>query len=389
VSVSDQAVVLAAGEGRRLRPLTAFRPKPMLAVANRPIIDYVIEALRSVGVERVVVVVGHAHTRLQSHLTETYPDLPTTVVRQERQLGSGHALLRARGTVGGQFLVVNGDTVVPPETVRETALRSHERDAPAVAVRSADRPEQYGVVRTSDDGRVAAIDERPAETDRYLVNAGVYALDESVFDALERTTRHEGELHLPQAVAHLGPVTVRTDEEWFDPATPWELLDATEAVLSAGERAPSPLIAPSATVHETAQVGDRVAIGPGCEIGAGAVVTRYSCVRTNVTVGPNAVLDRTVVDDDARIDAGAVLYDSIVGQGVHVGPNAAAPGGPADVVVDGELYPDRAVGTVVADRVTTGANVTLASGSRVGPNTTVADGATVTGEVPGDAEVVR
>jgi glucose-1-phosphate thymidylyltransferase len=390
VTVPNEAVVLAGGEGRRLWPLTTYRPKPLLTVANRPIIDYVIDALRAVDVDRFVIVVGHGHTRLQTHLTEQYPELEPTVLHQERRLGSGHALQQAEAAVGQEFLVVNGDTVISPEIVRETAARAREDGGPAVAVRVSDRPEQYGVVRTTSDGRVETIEERPAETDRYLVNAGVYALDRSVFDALDRTPSRDGELHLPQAIAHLDPATVRTDERWFDPATPWELLDATESLLSSTDRpGAAATVASSASVHETADLGDAVAIGPGCHVGAGAVVARHSCLRANATVEPNAVVRRTVAGEDSHIGSGAVLHDTIVGPGARVGPNTTAPGGPVDVVIDGQFYPDCPVGSVLADRAETGANVTLSSGCRVGPDATVADGATVSGRVDGDAEVVR
>lgn len=382
------AVVLAAGEGRRLRPLTAFRPKPLLPVANRPIVDYVMEALRAVGVGRVVVVVGHGHSRLQTYLVETYPDVELEFVSQEQQLGSGHALQQAMSAVDREFLVVNGDTVLSPEMVRATEKRRRESGAPAIAVRFADRPEQYGVVETTDD-RVDHIDERPTETDRYLVNAGVYALDLSVFDALEAVSMHAGELHLPHAVARLDPVTVHTDEQWFDPATPWELLDATEAVLSSESRATGDRIAGSALIHDTADLGENIAVGPGCEVGAGAVVRGGSCLRSNVTIGPNAVVHRTVVDEDARIDAGAVLYDSIVGSGAHLGPNTVASGGPADVVIDDQLYTGREVGSVVGDRARIGANVTLSPGVRIGPNANITNGATVAGDVAGGSEVLQ
>jgi glucose-1-phosphate thymidylyltransferase len=119
------------------------------------------------------------------------------------------------------------------------------------------------------------------------------------------------------------------------------------------------------------------------------VVRSGSCLRANVSVGPNVVVQRTVVDEDTRIDAGTVLYDSIVGSGVRLGPNTVSPGGPADVVVDGELYTDCDVGCVVGDRARTGANVTLAPGSRIGPEATIAHGATVVGDVSGGCEVIQ
>ncbi|ELZ69086.1 sugar nucleotidyltransferase, partial [Haloferax prahovense DSM 18310] len=82
-----EAVVLAAGEGRRLRPLTTFQPKPMLPVANRPVVEYVLDALFESGIERVVVVVGHRADRIQSHLSATYSDADIEFVHQDSRLG--------------------------------------------------------------------------------------------------------------------------------------------------------------------------------------------------------------------------------------------------------------------------------------------------------------
>jgi glucose-1-phosphate thymidylyltransferase len=123
IMIPECGVVLAAGEGTRLRPLTHNRPKPMLPAANRPILEHVLETLVEAGVTELVLVVGYKRDRVQEHFGPTFQDIPIRYVVQEKQLGSGHALLQAREAVDEPMLVVNGDRVIEPEMVRAVASR--------------------------------------------------------------------------------------------------------------------------------------------------------------------------------------------------------------------------------------------------------------------------
>ena len=379
-----EAVVLAAGEGRRLRPLTTYQPKPMLPVANRPVVEYVVDALVAAGVERVVCVVGHRADRIQTHLTNRYPDLDLAFVRQERRLGSGHALLVAAAHVGERFLVVNGDNVVDADTVRAAVARAAETGAVAtVAVAHSETPEEYGVV-VVDDGRIADVDEHPTESDTYLVNAGVYVFDRSVFTALDRTPRWGDELRLTDALDHLdGPVTsVLVGEGWLDPSNPWQLLTVTEVLLA---RDGTTSVHPSARIHPTAVVEG--VVGPDCELAPGVVVRGGTCLQENVHVGPNAVVERSVLLTDAQVGAGSVVRDSVVGPGVQLGDGVVSPGGLVDVSLGGTPHANRRLGSVVADRAVIGANVTLEPGSQVEADATVPAGSVVTDPGRDPAEV--
>jgi glucose-1-phosphate thymidylyltransferase len=359
----------------------------MLPVANRPVVEYVVDALLEVGIERLVVVIGHRGDRVKTHLTERYPDVDLTFVTQRSRLGSGHALLQAEEYVGETFLVANGDTVVGAGVVRAVLDRFAET-APAatLAVAESDHPEEYGVV-TLDHGIVADVDEHPVESRGYLVNVGVYALRSSVFDALRGTDAPGGDLDLPGVVARLdGPVTsVRVGGDWLDPSTPWDLLDVTDRLLARREGA---LVDPSARVHASAVVEPGAAVGPGCELCAGVVALAGACLQENVHVGPNSVVERSVLATDVRVGAGAVVRDSVVGAGATIGDGVVSPGGRADVVADGRLYPDVRVGAVVAARATVGAHATLVAGAQIGADAVVHPGVVLSGTVAERAEVV-
>ncbi|QOS14031.1 nucleoside-diphosphate-sugar pyrophosphorylase [Haloferax sp. Atlit-6N] len=383
-----EAVVLAAGEGRRLRPLTTFQPKPMLPVANRPVVEYVLDALFESGIERVVVVVGHRADRIQSHLSATYSDADIEFVHQDSRLGSGHALLLAEGLVSGPFVVCNGDNVVDADIVSSVLERFSTTDSVAtVAVAESDTPEEYGVV-VEDNGRIADIDEHAVDSEGYLVNAGVYVFDDAVFEALRRIPPHDGETRLPDVIHYLdGHVTsVLVNGGWLDPSHPWGLLSVTETLLA---RRHDSAVAESARIHERALVGDHVVVGEDCDVGPGAVISAGSCLQDNVSVGANSVIERSILSTDARVGAGVVLRDSVVGPGATVGDGVVSPGGRADVILEGRLYTDRRLGSIIGDRAEVGANVTLTAGSRVGAEAVVGPGTVLHGDVRERVEVTH
>ena len=191
----DTAVVLAAGEGTRLRPLTRNRPKPMLPAANRPILEHVFDALVEAGVAELVVVVGYKRDRVQNHFGPTYRDVPVTYVTQSKQLGSGHALLQAREAVEGPVLVLNGDRLIDAGTVTAVADRFAETDGPALSVVERRDTSRYGAVEVR-DGYIEKLVEKPRESDYRLINGGVYAFPETIFEEIDATELDEGELAL-------------------------------------------------------------------------------------------------------------------------------------------------------------------------------------------------
>ena len=144
------AVVLAAGEGTRLRPLTKNRPKPMLTAGNRPILEHVLDALVDAGIEKLVVVVGYRRTRVQEYFGPEYRNVPIEYVLQGKQLGSGHALLQARDATAGPLVVVNGDRVIEPGSVTQV-MEAFDAGggSPVMAVIERDDAHEYGGMRLS------------------------------------------------------------------------------------------------------------------------------------------------------------------------------------------------------------------------------------------------
>lgn len=390
----NTAIVLAAGEGTRLRPLTRHRPKPMLPVLSKTILEHIFNSLIESGVTEIIVVVGYKRNRIQSHFGSSYRDVPLTYSIQERQLGTGHALLMTRSHVEETCLVINGDQIVGTGII-DDVVETHQTNDAVATLGLLNRTEigEYGGVLL-EDNFVSEIIEGPRDDRNYRLNTGVYALEPSIFDTIEATPPRNGEYLLTDALRQLIEVgdSVRgivSDGLWVDVAYPWDLLDATECLIDdidwthGGKTA----VNSSAIIHETATISPSAVIEANCEIEPGAVIGPTVSLGQNVTVGANAIVERSIVDTDARIGQNATLVDCIVGQGARIGAGTVAPGGPSSVQIGNSIHENVQLGALLADRVHDGGGSTYVPGTVVGADATIHSGATVRGTIRAEAEV--
>lgn len=393
------AVILAAGEGRRLEPLTNRRPKPMVPVANRPLLEHVLEAVVAAGIDHVVFVVGYRQERIRNHFGDGDEwGIDVEYVEQSTQLGTGHAVLQAEPAVDGPFAVVNGDRIVDPSIVTTVCDRAASGETPTVAVTRVDNPQAYGVVTLEGD-RVVAIDEKPdvpVETGR--INAGVYGFSPAIFEAIRETTT-AGELTitatLNDVASAAGVYAVSYDGRWLDVSNLWDLLAVNAALIGADEAASESTVgeavasettgahADSVSVADDAVLADTVRVGPNVTLGGATAIGR------NATVEAGAVVENAVVFPDAVIGAGAVVRGAIVAGNARIGPNATVAGEPATVVVGDTVHHDVALSGVVGDNATIGAGATLTDGAVVGDDVAAEAGVVVDGRVAPGAVVRR
>jgi len=197
-----QAVVPAAGEGTRLRPLTVDRPKGLVEVAGKPLLSHALETLVGLGVSGVVVVIGYRGAEIRARYGDSFEDTPLTYVRQDERLGLAHALLQADPHVDGDFLCLNGDNVCRADL---GAVVDRHRAAGADVTSlvddvSRERATEGGVFEFDDD-EVAGLVEKPDDPPSTLVPRGFYAFSERIFDACRLVTPAEtGEYELTDAV---------------------------------------------------------------------------------------------------------------------------------------------------------------------------------------------
>src|SRR5881396_1030688 len=164
-----KAVILAAGEGARMGPFTASVPKVMIPVGNRPLLEYVVQALAENGVRDLIFVVGYRRERIQSHFQDGKAfGAHITYVTQTKQLGTAHAIWEARGHLEDPFIVLNGSNMVDARFVEDLLAAAPK---PAVLITQSERPQSYGVV-TVRGKELVAITEKPAEVISNLINTG-------------------------------------------------------------------------------------------------------------------------------------------------------------------------------------------------------------------------
>ena len=392
----ESAVILAAGEGQRLRPLTKHRPKPMLPAATSPILEYVFDALIDAGIDDLHVVVGYKRDRVREHFGPTYRDRTITYHTQEKQLGSGHALMQARESVTGDFLVVNGDEIVSTDTVTAVIDAHSATDVCTLAVVESTAAPLYGAVRL-DGETVTELTEKPGSGAYRLLNIGVYAFGPSFFSTVEQLEREDGELGLTDGITAVldrgGHVRgIKTDGLHSEITYPWDLPALAQTLLTDGHvnepaREPGVYVAETAHVADAATLHGPVVIATDAVVEPEAVVGPNAAVGRNATVEAGAVVRNTVLDADTRVRANATLVDTVTGRGVTVGAGATAPGGPADVCVGTAIHEDQRLGCVLADRVRLGGGSTVAPGLLVGPGATIASGVTLRQNIEEDAEV--
>ncbi len=380
-------IVLAAGEGVRLRPLTKYRPKPMLPAGTSPILEHVLDGLLESGLTNVHLVVGHRRSRIQSHFGSTYRGIELTYHTQEKQLGTGHALLAANPPVDRPFMVVYGDQIVDHTLVTDV-LRTHQ-DAAGVAtlgVLPGKDVAPYGGAIVQ-DGEVIDLVDRPEEAGDYVLNAGVYVFEGEVIEAVASTEPRDGEQSMIDGLTALvnGDETVAaavSDGFWVDATFPWDLLAITERVLGREDGGRAAERHSVNSIHESAVIREPVAIAPDCEIGPGAVVGPDTALGENVTIGANAVVSHSLLDSDTRVGPNATLVDVVSGVGAHVGAGSSAPGGPGDVRVDDRVFENQRLGALLADRVVDRGGVTYLPGTVVGADSDLGTGGIVRGSLP-------
>jgi len=203
-----KAVLLAAGEGVRLKPITATRPKHLIKVGGKPILEHCLDALKECGVSETVIVTHYMGDAIRQYFGDGEKlGLKIEYVEQAEMLGTGNAVSSVEPYVDGDFVLVYGDLLFAPEAM-ETVLNSFEAEKPAavMAVVPVEKPESYGIVELEDGKAVKRIIEKPAsgEAPSNLANAGLYAFSKEIFDKIKQTKASvRGEWELTDALSLL------------------------------------------------------------------------------------------------------------------------------------------------------------------------------------------
>ncbi len=313
-----KAVIPLAGKGTRLRPHTHHIPKPLVRIAGKPVLDFLLDDLLDAGVDEIVFVVGHLEAAIRAHVAERYPRVTPRYVVQEVQDGTAGAVGLAEPWVDDELLIVFADTLF--EADLGLARKLDVGKAGVIWAKEVDDYERYGVIVTDHAGDMRRIVEKPREPVSRLANIGLYYVrdHELLFEGIRHTLAAgpspSGEYYLTDAFQYMVDAGARIATA---PVGAWLDAGNADAVLEANRH----LIAGSrGGVAETACV-EKSVVSPDSRIEAGALVTGCR-IGDNVTVEAGArvsdsVLRDTIVGGGATVE-GCRLRQSIVGSGAVV-----------------------------------------------------------------------
>jgi mannose-1-phosphate guanylyltransferase len=327
-----QALVLAGGEGTRLRPLTLTLPKPVIPLAGRPFLSFMLDWLRRHGVDEVLLSCGYRSHDVERVLGDIHGGMRLRYVVEDEPLGTAGPLRLAAdaGVLDERVLVLNGDCLTDIDLTAELAQHEATGALATLALVAVEDTASYGVVPTLDDGQVEAFLEKqagPPPTNR--INAGAYVLEREVVERVPpgRAVSIEREV-FPEIVGR-GLYGYLSDGYWIDIGTPERYLQATYDLLAGRVESELP------PRDETASLIYEPCITSGARIGPLSVLGRHC------SVGDGSVVERAVLHDSVRVGRDCEVLESVLAEGVRVGDGARI--GPDAVLGDGAVVAEGAV----------------------------------------------
>jgi mannose-1-phosphate guanylyltransferase len=314
-----RAVVLVGGFGTRLRPLTNTRPKQMLPIVNRPMIEHVLAPLADHGIDDVVLSLGYR----PDAFADAYPKGTCAGVTlhyavEPEPLDTAGAIRFAARDAGitERFLVLNGDILTDLDLAALIAFHDGRGAEGTIALQSVEDPSRFGVVPTDDEGRVLAFVEKPPrdEAPTNLINAGTYVFEPSVLDRIAEGRKVSVEREtFPAMAAERSLYALDGSTYWLDTGTPQQYVQAQLDLIDGVRGTAVDGVHEGSHVDESATV-ERSVVGRGAVVGAGATVVRsvllpFAEVRAGATVIDSVVGESTVIDDGAEILDGTVIGD--------------------------------------------------------------------------------
>jgi mannose-1-phosphate guanylyltransferase len=362
-----QALILAGGEGTRLRPLTTTVPKPVVPLVDRPFIAFMLDWLRGHGVEDIVISCGHMAPGVRNVLGDGSAfGVQLRYVEEPQPLGTGGALKYAESLLDDRFFMLNGDVLTDLDLGAQLALHEKSGAKVTLALTPVDDPTNYGLVRTDDDGCVTEFVEKPApdQIDTRNISAGAYVIERSVLDMLEPEQPASIERDVfPQLVGN-GLFGCVSENYWLDIGTPERYLEATFDILEGTvgtafeERTGGSYQVIEQSVENLGRIIPSALVESGCQIGDGARVGGRVVLEQGVQIGPHTTVERAVVMRGTEIGANCTLRGCIVAGGVRIGDNTH---------IDGL--------SVLGEGVTIGSDNVIANGARISPGVELPDGA--------------
>jgi UDP-N-acetylglucosamine diphosphorylase/glucosamine-1-phosphate N-acetyltransferase len=409
-----KAVLLAAGAGERLLPITATRPKHLIKVTGKPILQFCLEAVKKAGIDEAIIVTHYMGESIRSYFGDGVElGLKLSYVKQKAILGTGNAAEVAEPFIDSDFVLIYGDLLFGQDAVTDVLEQFKKgKSSSVMGVVPVDRPENYGIIEKDTDGKVKRLVEKPAagKAPSNLANAGIYAFSKDVFDKIKKTNSSvRGEWELTDAITLLAKegktvlAAQLSKDDWFDVGRPWDLLDANiwalkrmeHRVLGTVEQgahligpvtvADSARIRSGAYIEGPAFIDEEADVGPNCYLRSGTSLGK------KVRVGNACEIKNSILMDGTHVGHLSYVGDSILGEKCNIGAgtifaNYRFDSGSIKMMVKNQVVNTgrRKLGAVLGDNVKTGIKSLFMPGVKVGANTWVGANFMVERDLPSD-----
>lgn len=344
-----KAVILAGGEGTRLRPLTLTLPKPVVPVVDRPFLSHQLDMLARAGVHEVVFSVAYRPEKIRAVFGEGTPAQRIRYVVEETPLGTGGAVKNAEAVLDDVTIVLNGDVLTDVD-LGDVVARHRRAGATATLVLTpVENPSAYGLVETDAQGRILRFTEkpRPEQITTDTINAGIYVLQTSSLALMPAGVNYSIERGFFPALLERGDLVAAHVHRgyWIDIGTQEKYLQVHRDVLRQrfplavrGRSERGGWIADGAEVHPQASLAGPFFIGPGCRVEAGAAVGPETTLVASVRLAPGSRVSGSVLWPEAQLDEQASVEGALLGQAVRVGRCATV--GPGAALGEGSRISD-------------------------------------------------
>ncbi len=325
-----QALILAGGEGTRLRPLTYTVAKPVLPLVGRPHIGYVIDWLARHGVDDVIVSCGHLAEGMRSILGALDLGVKIRFAEEPDARGTAGAIRFADDMLADRFFVLNGDVLCDLDLTAQISQHQRTGARATIALYPVTDPTGYGLVHRHDDGEITEFLEKPEpdQVDTDEINAGAYLLERSVLDEIppDQNVSIEREV-FPKLIGN-GLYGIRQEGYWIDIGTPERFLEANWDILEGrvetihGRFEEPRMVGEGCQLSEGAELREPCVVGDGSRIGDGAVIER-SVLLDRCVVEDGAVVSNSILSAGVTVEAGVELRDAVIGEDELVGAAAS------------------------------------------------------------------
>jgi len=392
-----KAVVLAAGEGKRMRPLTYTRPKVMLPVANKPILEHLLIQAKKADIREFIFIVGYHDEQVRHYFDDGGRwGVSIDYCTQRKQLGTADALKMVQGMVDGNFLMMNGDIVAAHDDIKRVA----KGKGITLSVIRVEDTGGLGVLELSQD-RVLRIYEKTEKPPSHMANAGLYLLTPEIWKAISQTAKSpRGEYEITDSLQMMidrgQHIHYQELGFWMDLSYPWDLLPANESLLSTVEAQNAGEVEEGVVIKGAVSIGEGTVIRSGsyiigpaiigrdCELGPSCYIRPCTAIGDNCHIGGAVEVKNSIVMNGSKIPHHNYVGDSVIGEGCNLGAGTKIANLRLDkkgIRAAGINTKRRKLGAIIGDKVETGINSCLNVGCIIGNDVHIGPGAVVSGTI--------